>query len=56
MNTYTFEETYLYRVEALSLEEAEETFQTYMESHEEREGAALIENYLTIYNSEGEEL
>jgi hypothetical protein len=56
MKKFTFEETYEYTVEALTLEEAEETFQAYMESGDEYEGVIFKQNYTTVFDDEGKEL
>lgn len=57
---YTIEETYIYEVEADSQEEAQESFDEFMQANnkdeEEYSGVTFLQNTLNTYDVDGKEV
>jgi|TARA_R110000782_G_scaffold75804_1_gene151227 hypothetical protein len=57
---YTIEETYIYKVEADSPEEAQESFDEYWQAEDKEQedytGLEFLQNTLTIRDAEGKEV
>ena len=57
---YTIEETYIYEVEADSQEEAQESFDEFMQADtseaEDETGVVFLQNTLTVHDPNGKEV